>query len=88
MHPRKLLVILTLYCISSLNSFEIAQKMKFGSPLGLGASMLVGLTSAGIFWNSGSTIFDTVNDIPKTYFKENKVISASVVKITDGDTIR
>jgi endonuclease YncB( thermonuclease family) len=32
--------------------------------------------------------FDTVNDIPNHYFKENKVIFGRVERVIDGDTVR
>ena len=32
--------------------------------------------------------YDTANDIPAQYYKDNKVIHGRVVKITDGDTLR
>ena len=32
--------------------------------------------------------YDTANDIPKSYFKDKKVIRGKVIKVIDGDTIR
>ena len=32
--------------------------------------------------------YDTANDIPKSYFKDKKIIRGKVVKVIDGDTIR
>ena len=32
--------------------------------------------------------FRTIRDIPKSYFKENKIVYGQVVKVVDGDTVR
>eukprot|EP00596_Hydrurales_sp_CCMP1899_P004350 CAMPEP_0119039160 /NCGR_PEP_ID=MMETSP1177-20130426/8520_1 /TAXON_ID=2985 /ORGANISM="Ochromonas sp, Strain CCMP1899" /LENGTH=236 /DNA_ID=CAMNT_0007002707 /DNA_START=167 /DNA_END=877 /DNA_ORIENTATION=+ len=55
--------------------------------LKLGGAFLVGLASATIFWNTGR-LYETVDSIPKQYFKEQKTITGEVVKINDGDTFR
>ena len=39
-----------------------------------------------VFTDMGT--FRTVRDIPKSYFKENKIVYGQVVKVVDGDTVR
>ena len=61
--------------------------LKMTPALKLCATFFLGIASATIFWNSGRQ-FETVDSIPKQYFKEQKTIEGQVVKVTDGDTIR
>jgi endonuclease YncB( thermonuclease family) len=51
------------------------------SPKEQSASSLV-----SVFTDMGT--FRTIRDIPKSYFKENKIVYGQVVKVVDGDTVR
>ncbi|KAJ1427052.1 hypothetical protein B484DRAFT_431614 [Ochromonadaceae sp. CCMP2298] len=44
--------------------------------------------SFGIGWFFSSPIYNTAADIPTLFFKENREISAVVMKVVDGDTYR
>ena len=48
----------------------------------LAAMLLSGAASHALF------TFDTADDIPETFFREQREISARVVKVVDGDTYR
>jgi micrococcal nuclease len=39
-------------------------------------------------WLTGKKVFETADDVPPEYFRNQKEIKAIVVKVTDGDTFR
>ena len=78
-HP---LLLFLLLLGSSLSLRLPSSKVFLGGAVTLAAILVSGSASNALF------TFDTADDIPETYLREQREISARVVKVVDGDTYR
>lgn len=83
-----LILVLVLLC-SATTALQQKQQAFAKKALMIGSICGAVLASgAWLFSPSDDQLFKTADDIPKSYFSENREIKGVVVKITDGDTFR